>query len=146
MLRNGNMLKKTLMGVVVSLGLVSSVSASDLKSSMNMMASSLSTTQYAYLTNNPKMAMESLTTLKKQVDDALKDENNIVEMLPKKLQHKSSIAINSAKMISKYIADIQAVAADKNMTPIKREMEAQKSFANIEGQCFRCHNLVRDWQ
>ena len=44
-----------------------------------------------------------------------------LKLLSEDIMHKSNIAINSAKMIS-------------------------KSILNIETECFRCHNLARDWK
>ena len=140
------MLKKTLVSVVVSLGLVSSLSADSLKGKMDMMANSMSSIQYAYLANNREMAIQALAGLKKTVDSALSSEDYIRKMLPKALKQRSSIAINSARLISENISKIEAIAVDKKTSAIKREMKAQEAFANIQEQCFRCHNLVRDWK
>jgi hypothetical protein len=140
------MLKKTVVGLLVGLGFVANVNASDLKHDMSSLSSTLSAVRYGFLTNNKEKAIEALAKFKKSVDTTLGDKETITKLLPEALKYKADIAINSAEMIDKYIEEINTIAVDKNITPIKAQMQAQKAYLNIEAQCFRCHNLVRDWE
>ena len=141
------MLKKTLVGLVVCLGLSSGAVASDkLQENMDNLAGSLSGLQMGFLTNDKKMATTSVQSLRKQISVYLDDKDAITKLLPPEIQYKSSIAINSAHMINKYAKEIEKILTDKNMRMIDRQMKSQKAFLNIQNQCFRCHNLVRDWE
>jgi len=141
------MLKKTLVGLVVCLGLSSGVVASDkLQENMGNLAGSLSSLQMGFLTNDKKMAISSAESLRKHISVYLDDKDAITKLLPSEIQYKSSIAINSAHMINKYALQIEKVLKDKNIRMINRQMRSQKAFLDIQNQCFRCHNLVRDWE
>jgi hypothetical protein len=141
------MLKKIVAGTIVSLSLVSSLIASDdLKINMETLASSLSDVQRGFLTNDRTFTQTSLNKFQKEVKDILGEKHHIMSLLPEKIRYKASIAINSAEMIDKSIKEIDTILADKNMRMINRQMKSQKEFLNIQEQCFRCHNLVRDWK
>lgn len=141
------MIKKTIAAILVSVGLSTQAIASDsLKMEMNELAGSVSTLQVGFFTNDKKATLEAVSTLRKQVKEYIGDVEQITKLLPKDVQHKSSIAINSAEMIEKYAKEIKRALEDKNMRMINRQMKTQKAFLEIQNQCFRCHNLVRDWQ
>jgi hypothetical protein len=141
------MLKKILLSGIVSLSIVTSVAAqNELINEMNTLTGSLYEVQRGFLTNDMDSALKSLDTFEKDVSAYLGDETAIKRLLPKKLKHKSNIAINSANMIGKHIQDIRVILKDKDLPMISRQMSSQKAFMEIQYQCFRCHNLVRDWQ
>lgn len=141
------MIKKVLISGLVSLSIATGLSANDLlKEEMNTMSGSLYDIQRGFLTNDKKYTIDSLAKFRKDVKSYLGDEKAIKKSLPENVKHKSSIAINSAKMIEKHASDIEKALSDKNLTMINRQMRTQKSFLEIQNQCFRCHNLVRDWE
>ena len=141
------MIKKILIGGLISLSIVTTVTAQEqLKSEMNALSGGLYNIERGFLTNDQKLTDESLAKLKKDVKTFLGDEKDIKKLLPEDLKHKSSIAINSANMISKSIDKIQKILKDSSLSPINRQMRSQKEFTSIQNQCFRCHNLVRDWR
>ena len=141
------MFKKTLLSLVVCVGLVSSVSAQEeLRADMNKMAADLTAVQIGFFANDKKGTLSSLMDLKGIVYKTIGDKKTITKLLPEEVQYKSSIAINSADLINRYIGEIEEILTDKNMRMINRQMRSQKAFLEIQKQCFRCHNLVRDWQ
>ena len=143
------MLKKTLVSIVVCLGLAGSAVAqedSELKVGMDALSGSVSALQMGFFTNDKKISFEAIAALKENVEKYLSDKATITKLLPEDEKYKASIAVNSAQMIEKYAAQIEKELSDKNMSAINREMSAQKAFLEIQNQCFRCHNLVRDWQ
>ena len=140
------MLKKMLISAIVSLSVASCVNAGELKTDMDMLSGSVSAIQQGFFTNNKAFTLDSLAKFRKDVKAVLGDKETITKLLPEDLKYKASIAINSAEMIDKYIAEIEDTLTDKNIRMIKRQMASQKAFLNIQAQCFRCHNLVRDWE
>ena len=140
------MIRKTLIGALVCFGLSSGVSAGELKNEMNDLAGTITSLEMGFFTNNKAATLDSIATLRKQVKEYLGDEDKITKLLPEHVKYKSSIAINSAEMIDKYALEIKKALSDKNMRMITRQMKTQKAFAEIQNQCFRCHNLVRDWE
>ena len=140
------MFKKTLMSLVVCIGLSSSVSANELQNDMGILAGDLSGVQIGFFTNDKKATLEALDSLQIAVKKYLGDKDMITKLLPEEIKYKASIAVNSAEMIDKSIVKIKEVLKDKNMRMINRQMKTQKAFLEIQNQCFRCHNLVRDWQ
>ena len=140
------MLKKTLISLVVSLGLTTGVVASDkLKVDMGKLASSISEAQAALFLNDKAATLAAVIKLRKETKEILGDEKTIKSLLPVEMQYKASIAINSAGLIAKYASQIEDTLNDKNMRMINQQMRTQKAFTDIQNQCFRCHNLVRDW-
>jgi hypothetical protein len=127
---------------------VSSVSANgyDLKTNMTMLSATFSSVEQGFLTNDKKATLKALDGFKIQVDELLGDKKNIERLLPKNLKHKASMATNTATSIDKYIEEIRVILKDKNMRMINRQNRSQKAFVNIQKQCFRCHNMVRDWE
>ena len=141
------MLKKTLVSLVICAGLASSVSAQDeLKADMGKMAAELTAVQMGFFTNDKKETLASILKLRKLVDKTIGDKKTITNLLPEEVRYKSSIAINSAELIDRYVDEIEEILTDKNMRMINRQMRSQKAFLEIQQQCFRCHNLVRDWE
>jgi len=139
------MLKKTLAGLVLGASLVSSLNAETLKHDMNVLATSLSSVQRAFLLNDREKSVRLLKDLKKNITHTLGSKEKVVNLLPKELKFKSRIAINSGKMINQYINEIDGIYADKSLKHIEAQMEAQDALINIQRQCYKCHNLVRDW-
>ncbi|WP_297441764.1 hypothetical protein [Sulfurimonas sp.] len=139
------MLKRTFASLVVSAGLVSSLGAETLKHDMNVLATSLASTQRAFLLNDREKAVRLLADLKKNIDHTLGTKEKVVALLPEELKYKSRIAINSGKMINHYIDQINETFADKKLSDIQVQMESQESLLHIQAQCYKCHNLVRDW-
>jgi len=140
------MFKKTLMSLVVCIGLSSSISANELQNDMGILAGDLAGVQIGFFTNDKKATLEALDSLQVSVKKYLGDKDMITKLLPEEVKYKASIAVNSAEMIDKSIVKIKEVLKDKNMRMINRQMKTQKAFLEIQNQCFRCHNLVRDWQ
>ena len=141
------MIKKMLVTGLISLSIATGAAAQEqLINEMNTLTGSLYEIQRGFLTNDKKMALAALDNFEKDVEAYLGNEDAIKKLLPEEVKHKSSIAINSAKMIGKKIKEIRKTLKDKNMTMINRQMRSQKAFIGIQNQCFRCHNLVRDWK
>lgn len=142
------MLKKVLISGLLSLGIVSGVSANsyDLKTNMNLLSATFSDVQQGFLTNDEEVTLASLVKFQKEIDELLGDKDNITKLLPDNLKHKASMATNTATMIDKYIAEIESILNDKTVPMIDRQNKSQKAFVDIQVQCFRCHNMVRDWQ
>ena len=141
------MFKKTLLSLVVSLGLTSGLVANDeLKADMGKLASSIVEAQMGFFANDQKATLAAVMKLKKESAEFLGNKETITALLPENVKHKASIAINSAEMITKHANDIEKTLNDRSMNMINKQMRTQKSFAEIQHQCFRCHNLVRDWQ
>jgi len=139
------MFKKALVSLVVSAGIVSSLNAETLKHDMNILATSLSSVQRAFLLNDREKSVRLLIDLKKNITHTLGNKEKVVNLLPDELKFKSRIAINSGKMINQYIEQIDAIYEDKSLKHIEAQMEAQDALLNIQVQCYKCHNLVRDW-
>ncbi|MGB5964198.1 MAG: hypothetical protein WBF77_05680 [Sulfurimonadaceae bacterium] len=98
------------------------------------------------MSNDKKVTLESLDRFQKEIDDLLGDKKNIEKLLPKDLKPKAPMATNTATSIDKYIDETRVILKDKNMKMINRQNRSQKAFVNIQIQCFRCHNMVRDWE
>ena len=141
------MLKKTLISLVLSLGLTTVVVANEeLKKDMGKLSHALGGVQSGFLTSDKAATLKAIATLKKESMIVLGDKEKITKLLPVDLRYKASIAINSADIIVKNVDKIEKILKDKNMRMINRQMRSQKAFSEIQNQCFRCHNLVRDWQ
>lgn len=141
------MLKKKFVSLVFSLGLITSVVANDeLKGEMRIIADSLSKAQMGFFSNNKAAALSSLEKLRGDVKKTIGDEEKIISLLPDELKYKSSIAVNSARLIERNIDLIEEILKKKNIRMINRQMTTQKALQDIQAQCFRCHNLVRDWE
>jgi hypothetical protein len=140
------MLKKFIVGSLVCLSVASASSNEyDLKTNMNLLGSEISQVQDAFLRGDKKVAIDGLEKLQKHIGP-LFEEKNIKGMLPEDMKHKASIAENSAKMMAQSIDKIEGILKDRNLRAVDRSKNAQREFQNIQTQCFRCHNLVRDWK
>ena len=139
------MLKKTLVGLVLGASLVSSLNAETLKHDMDVLATSLSSVQRAFLLNNREMSVQLLADLKKNIKHTLGSKEKVISLLPDKLKYKSRIAVNSGRMINQYINQIDEIYTDKKLKNIEAQMESQDALIKIQEQCYKCHNLVRDW-
>jgi len=154
------MIKKILISGLLSVCVASSLSAAEpkaveskvvkpkaveLKEGMNAMSGSLYDLQRSLLTNDKKVALSATKKLRTQLDSVIGNEKTIKALLPEEVKHKSSIAINSAHLIEKAITKIEKTLNDRTMNAINKQMRTQKAYLAIQTQCFRCHNLVRDW-
>ena len=140
------MLKKTLMSLVLSLGLTSSLVANEeLRANMLELGASMSAAQAGFFANDKKAVLAAVLQLRKDSKTILSDKKKVIQLLPDDVKYKASIAINSAELIAKYADEIEYTLQDRNMRMINQQMRTQKAFREIEKQCFRCHNLVRDW-
>ena len=139
------MFKKTLVSIIATAGIISSLGAETLKHDMGVLATSLSMVQRGFMINDRDKTIVLLADLKKNIYHTLGDNEKVIALLPEELKHKSRIAVNSGKMINTYIAEIEAIYYDKTLSPIKAQIEAQTALINIQVQCYKCHNLVRDW-
>jgi len=141
------MLKKTLLTLVLGLGLSSSLYAgTQLRVDMQKFSATMTNAQISFFTNDKASTLAAIIKLNKLTDEILGNKKTITALLPEAVKYKASIAINSADMISKYSKEIEDTLNDKNMKAINKEMKTQEAFVNIQNQCFRCHNLVRDWK
>ncbi|WP_455756026.1 hypothetical protein [Sulfurimonas sp.] len=141
------MIKKILVGGLISLILVANSSANEtLKAEMNVLSGILIDMQRGFVTNDKNATLDAVAKLKIEVKNTLGDASDIKKLLPENVKHKASTAVNSAKMINRHISEIEKVLTVKNMRMINRQMRSQKSFLDIQNQCFRCHNIVRDWE
>ena len=140
------MLKKTLVSLGLSLCLVSSLSANEeLKANMIKLSDSMTKAQSGFYANDKKTVLEAILQLRKDSKAVLSNKKKITELLPEKIKYKASIAINTAELIERYADQIEYTLQDNNMRTINQQMRTQKAFGDIQKQCFRCHNLVRDW-
>jgi len=140
------MLKKTLVSVLVCLGLSTGVAATELQEDMGKLSGSVSALQMGFFTNDKASTLAAAASLRVEIKQYVGNRETITKLLPADVKYKASIAINSAKMIEKYAKEIESALTNKNMRMIDRQMKTQKAFLEIQNQCFRCHNLVRDWQ
>jgi len=140
------MLKKTFLSLVIGLGITSTLVAGDLKTDMHQLASTMSEAQIGFYTNNKAATLAAIIRLKKEAHNVLSDKKTITALLPDDVKYKASIAINSAQLIDKYTSQIEKDLNDRSLRMINKQMRTQKAFVEIQKQCFRCHNLVRDWQ
>ena len=139
--------KKILVSFIVALGLATIVNANDtLKSNMDGMAGSLSAAQMGFFSDSEEAIIASVKDLKAYVNKVVGDEKAIIKLLPENMKYKSAIAIQSANIIKKNIAIMEKNLTDKSVRTIDKHMRTQKAFVEIEKQCFKCHNLVRDWE
>jgi len=140
------MLKKVLVGMVVSAGIVSSLGAETLKYDMTVLYNNFASLQRSYFLNDKDQAMRLLADLKMNTHRILGDEKKVIGLLPKGLKDRSKIATTSGRLINEYISEIEAIYYNKNLNAIQAEVQAQKALTNIQVQCYKCHNLVRDWK
>ena len=109
---------------------------------MKTLVDSMHSIEYGFLTNDKNITKNSIDNFKVQINKIFNSEDIIKNFLPHKLKHKSSTAINSVKIINRSILEIEKVLADENIRVVNRQRRTQKSFLEIQNQCYRCHNLM----
>jgi len=139
------MVKKILVGIVVSASIVSALSADTLKDGMKKLEHSFLSVQGAYLLNDRDNAMKALSDLRINVHHYLGTDEKVRTLLPKDLKDREKIGVNSGRLIKESITKIENIYFSQNLNKIQAEVKAQDELINIEKQCFKCHNLVRDW-
>jgi len=139
------MLKKSLVSFLLGLGFVSVLNAGDLKNDMSQMSRLVNTIQYGFLANKQDSLKRAVPELRKYVQSLLDNQDEMIKRLPKGTQYKSSIAVNSGELIVKYAEEIEKQLNDPKEKMITRHLKAQEALSKMEFQCFRCHNLIRDW-
>ena len=143
------MKKKLVISVLLILGLATASNAGstyDLKTNMNLLSANFSDVQQGILRNDCDVTEVALKKFKKEVDSLLGDRERMKKLLSKDLKKKAVMATNTANNMDKYIAEMQAAISNKSLKKIDRQNRTQKAYLNIQNQCFRCHNMVRDWE
>ena len=139
-------MKKILLTTLVTLGMtVTSVSAYDLKTNMQMLGAEMSVLQHGFMYSDMQGVSAAVEKLEKHSKELLGNKEKFKDMLPKDKQHKASEAVMSAQIISHNVQIIRDQIENKlNKSGIERREESQRAYTYIEHACFRCHNLVRD--
>ncbi len=140
------MMKKIILTSLVTLGMtVTSVSAYDLKTNMQMLGAEMSVLQHGFMYSDMEGVRAAVEKLAKHSEELLGNKEKFKDMLPKNKKHKAGEAVMSAQIISHNVQIIQDVIENKlNKSGIIRREESQRAFTYIEHACFRCHNIVRD--
>ena len=140
------MMKKIILTSLVTLGLtVTSVSAYDLKTNMQLLGAEMSVLQHGFMNSDMQGVSAAIEKLAKHSEELLGNKEKFKEMLPKNKKHKASEAVMSAQIIAHNIQIIRDQIENKlNKSGIVRREESQRAYTYIEHACFRCHNLVRD--
>jgi len=120
----------------------------DLKYNMLTLNAEMGAARESMIRNDRKGALEVFKRLKVEVHDLLSNKSKIESLLPPEKKNKSSIALESAKMIAENIEFIEDAYGPntRDLSPLKRQIKAQRAYTSIEIACFHCHNLVRDEQ
>jgi hypothetical protein len=139
------MLNKIVLTAVASFCIASSLSADKIKTEMGILSNSLSSVQRAFMEDDRDKSIRLLADLKISIHKVLGSERKVLKLLPKELQDKKNIALNTGKIINENIDKIQAIYFDESLTNIQAQIQSQELILDIERQCFKCHNLVRDW-
>lgn len=118
----------------------------NLKDNMLMLNAEMGSIREEMIRNHKKEALEGFKRLKTEVHDLLSNKKRIESLLPPEKKNKSDIALESAKMIAENIELIEDVYGEnkRQLSPLKRQIKAQRAYTSIELACFHCHNLVRD--
>lgn len=140
------MLKKIVMGTVASICLVSSLNAANIKQEMNVLTNSLSSVQRAFMENDRDKSIRLLADLKINIHKVLGSEKKVHKLLPDKFQDKTKIALTTGKIINENIYKIEAIYYDESLNALQAQMKSQEVLLDIQRQCFKCHNLIRDWE
>ena len=140
------MLNKILITAVATVCIVSNLSATEkIKTEMGVLTNSLASVQRAFMENDRDKSIRLLADLKISINKVLGSERKVLKLLPKELQEKSKIALNTGRIINENIASIEAIYFDDSLTNIQAQMNSQEKILDIQRQCYKCHNLVRDW-
>lgn len=120
----------------------------DLKYNMLKLNAEMGEARERMIRNDRTGALEVFKRLKTEVHDLLSNKSKIESLLPPEKKHKSDIAVESAKTIAENIEFIEDAYGEnkRQLSPIKRQIKAQRAYTTIEIACFHCHNLVRDEQ
>lgn len=140
------MMKKLLLTSLMTLVLsVTSVSAYDLKTNMQLLSAELTAVQHSFMNSDKKGVKEAIEKFAKHSEALLGNKTKFKEMLPKDKQHKANEAVMSAQIIAHNVQIIlDAIENKYNKSGITRREESQRAYTYIEHACFRCHNIVRD--
>ena len=139
-------MKKIILTSLVTLGLtVTSVSAYDLKTNMQLLGAEMAVLQHGFMNSDMEGVSSAIEKLAKHSEELLGNKEKFKEMLPKNKKHKANEAVMSAQIISHNVQIIRDQIENKlNKSGIERRKESQRAYTYIEHACFRCHNLVRD--
>ena len=140
------MMKKIILTSLVTLGMtVTSVSAYDLKTNMQLLGAEMSVLQHGFMYSDMQGVKAAIEKLSKHSEELLGNKEKFKEMLPENKKHKAGEAAMSAEIIAHNVKIIQdAIENKSNKSGITRREESQRAFTYIEHACFRCHNIVRD--
>lgn len=140
------MMKKILMTSVVALALsVTSVSAYELKSNMQLLNAELREVQQGFITSDKDGVKNAIERFAKHANELLGNKEKFEKMLPENKKHKASEAVMSAQIIAHNVQIILDAVENKYSQSGKlRREESQRAYTYIEHACFRCHNMVRD--
>ena len=118
----------------------------NLKYNMLMLNAQMGEAREYMIRNNREEALKVFKSLKTEVHDLLSNKKKIESLLPPEKKNKSDIALESAKMIIDNIELIEDAYGEnkRELSPLKRQIKAQRAYTSIELACFHCHNLVRD--
>ncbi|WP_345971340.1 hypothetical protein WCX72_05675 [Sulfurimonas sp. HSL1-6] len=118
----------------------------NLKFNMLKLNAEMGSARESMIRNDRAEALKVFKRLKTEVHDLLSNKEKIESMLPPEKKQKSSIALESAKLIAENIELIEDAYGEntRDLTPRKRQIKAQRAYTSIELACFHCHNLVRD--
>ncbi|WP_373036484.1 hypothetical protein [Sulfurimonas sp.] len=139
-------MKKILLTSVVALALsVTSVSAYELKSNMQLLNAELREVQQGFITSDKDGVKSAIERFAKHANELLGNKEKFEKMLPANKKHKSNEAVMSAQIIAHNVQIIlDAVENKYNQSGKLRREESQRAYTYIEHACFRCHNIVRD--
>lgn len=139
-------MKKVLLTGAVALALsVTSVSAYELKSNMQLLNAELREVQQGFITSDKDGVKSAIEQFAKHANELLGNKEKFEQMLPKNKKHKANEAVMSAQIIAHNVQIIlDAVENKYNQSGKLRREESQRAYTYIEHACFRCHNIVRD--
>ena len=139
-------MKKIILTSLLTLGMtVTSISAYDLKTNMQLLGTEMAVLQHGFMYSDMKGVRDAVEELSKHSNELLGNKEKFKEMLPKNKKHKANEAVMSAQIISHNVQIIlDAIENKLNKSGITRREESQRAFTYIEHACFRCHNIVRD--
>lgn len=139
------MFKKIVISTIATACLVSGLQADKIKTEMGVLTNSLAAAQRAFMENDRDKSIRLLADLKISIHKVLGSERKVLKLLPKDLQHKKKIALTTGRLINENIDAIQAIYFDESLSNIQAQMKSQEGMLDIQRQCYKCHNLVRDW-
>lgn len=125
---------------------LSAEEAFNLKFNMLKLNAELGEVRERMIRNDKAGALDVLKRLKVEAHDLLSNKSKIESLLPPEKRHKSGVALESAQIIADNIWVIEDAYGEntRKLTPLKRQVKAQRAYTSIELACFHCHNVVRD--